>query len=118
MTIPPSAFSRRDWLRTASAGFGYMAFAGLAAQSAARASTSPLSVKSPHFPPRAKRIIFLCMRGGPPHMETFDPKPALTAAHGTQGRNAKCKLLGSRWAFQKHGQSGTEIVNLDRKSVV
>ena len=112
MTTPPSAFSRRDWLRTASAGFGYMAFAGLAAQSAARASTSPLSVKSPHFPPRAKRIIFLCMRGGPSHMETFDPKPALSAAHGTQGRNAKCKLLGSRWAFQKHGQSGTEIVNL------
>jgi hypothetical protein len=112
MNIPSSTFSRRDWLRTASAGFGYMAFAGLAAQSGARASAGPLSVKSPHFPARAKRIIFLCMRGGPSHMETFDPKPALTAADGTQGRQPKSRLLGSRWAFQKHGQSGTEIVEL------
>src|SRR6185436_18374504 len=97
----PATFSRRDWLRTTSGGFGYLAFASLAARSAARDSASPLAVKKPHFPPRATRVIFLCMRGGPPHMETFDPKPALTAGHGQQGRNKNCKLLGSRWAFQK-----------------
>ena len=112
MITPPPSFSRRDWLRKASAGFGYMAFAGLAAENAAGAGAGPLSVKSPHFPPRAKRIIFLCMRGGPSHMETFDPKPALTAAHGKQGRQGKSKLLGSRWGFQKRGQSGTEMVEL------
>ncbi len=112
MNNPSSTFSRRDWLRTASAGFGYMAFAGLASESAARDSAGPLAIKAPHFPARAKRVIFLCMRGGPPHMETFDPKPALTARHGEQGRNKNCNLLGSRWAFQKHGQSGTEIVEL------
>jgi len=89
-----------------------MAFAGLAAEGVARETPGPLAVKTPHFPARAKRIIFMCMRGGPSHMETFDPKPALTKSNGTQGRRAKMKLLGSRWDFQKHGQSGTEVVNL------
>ena len=112
MNIPSSAFSRRDWLRSASAGFGYMAFAGLAASGVARATASPLSVKSPHFAARAKRVIFLCMRGGPSHMETFDPKPALSAANGKQGRHSNCKVLGSRWVFQNHGQSGMGIVEL------
>jgi hypothetical protein len=104
--------SRRDWLRTVTAGFGYMAFAGLATASAARDNAGPLTPKAPHFPARAKRVIFLCMRGGPSHMETFDPKPHLTAAHGKVGRRANTKLLGSRWDFRQHGQSGTEIVNL------
>ena len=104
--------SRRDWLRTVTAGFGYMAFAGLATASAARDNAGPLAPKAPHFPARAKRVIFLCMRGGPSHMETFDPKPHLTAAHGKVGRRANTKLLGSRWDFRQHGQSGTEIVNL------
>jgi hypothetical protein len=112
MDISSSHLSRRDLLRTASAGFGYLAFAGLASESAARDSAGPLAVKSPHFPAKAKRVIFLCMRGGPPHMETFDPKPVLSARHGEPGRNKTSKLLGSRWGFQKHGASGMEIVDL------
>ena len=102
---------RRDFLRKASAGFGYVAFAGMAASAAAR-EASPLALKPPHFPARAKRVIFLCMRGGPSHMETFDPKPVLTARHGEPSKRPNSKLLGSRWKFQRHGQAGIEMSEL------
>jgi len=111
--MEPVRLSRRQALRSASAGFGYLAFAGLASEAAAReAAAGPLSPKKPHFAPKAKRVIFLCMRGGPSHMETFDPKPRLTADHGKPGRLKGCKLLGSRWKFEEHGKSGLEIVDL------
>lgn len=102
MTLP--LCSRRQWLKTASAGFGYLALAGLCTDEA-RAQDA-LAPKQPHFAPRAKRVIFLCMRGGPSHMETFDYKPKLNADHGKQGRIGHCKLLGSRWKFQQQGESG------------
>ncbi len=107
-----SFFTRRDVLRRSSAGFGWLAFASMAAEGAARDVAGPLAVKSTHFPATAKRVIFLCMRGGPSQMETFDPKPELTARHGQAGRVAKTKLLGSRWQFAKHGQSGIDVVEL------
>jgi hypothetical protein len=117
LRVPHSAFglSRRDALKRAGTGFGYVAFAGLAAEAAARearATDSPLAPKKPHFEPKAKRVIFLCMRGGPSHMETFDPKPRLTADHGKPGKLKGCKLLGSRWKFNKHGESGLDVVEL------
>ena len=84
--------SRRELLRTASAGFGYLALAGLAARAADEAntaddpavpaSTQPLAPKASHFPPRAKRVIFLCMQGGPSHVDTFDYKPRLKRDEG------------------------------------
>lgn len=104
-------------LKTVSAGFGYTAFQGMAAQAAANETkeinpSGPLGAKKPHFPAKAKRVIFLCMRGGPSHMETFDPKPKLSADNGKPSKNQNSKLLGSRWKFSKHGQSGIEIVDL------
>ena len=104
-------------LKTVSAGFGYTAFQGMAAQAAANETkvinpSGPLGAKKPHFPAKAKRVIFLCMRGGPSHMETFDPKPKLSADNGKVAKNQNSKLLGSRWKFSKHGQSGIEIVDL------
>ena len=104
-------------LKTVSAGFGYTALQGIAAQAAANETkeinpSGPLGAKKPHFPARAKRVIFLCMRGGPSHMETFDPKPKLSADNGKVAKNQNSKLLGSRWKFSKHGQSGIEIVDL------
>ena len=111
MSLERLTQSRRSLLKTASTGFGYLAFAGLAT-SAAAAEQGPLSVKAPHFAPRAKRVIFMCMRGGPPHMETFDPKPRLTADHGKPGKNKNSKLLGARWKFQQHGESGLPVVEL------
>ncbi len=104
-------------LKTVSAGFGYTALQGIAAQAAANETkeinpSGPLGAKKPHFPAKAKRVIFLCMRGGPSHMETFDPKPKLSADNGKASKNQNSKLLGSRWKFSKHGQSGIEIVDL------
>ena len=104
-------------LKTVSAGFGYTAFQGMAAQAAANETkeinpSGPLGAKKPHFPAKAKRVIFLCMRGGPSHMETFDPKPKLSADNGKVAKNQNSKLLGSRWKFSKHGESGIEIVDL------
>jgi uncharacterized protein DUF1501 len=110
--MKPSLFTRRDLLRRSSAGFGWLAFASMAAESAARDAAGPLAVKSTHFPATAKRVIFLCMRGGPSQMETFDPKPELTARHGQAGRVPKTKLLGSRWQFAKNGESGIDVVEL------
>ncbi len=116
-------FSRRAWLKTTSCGFGYLAFAHMAAtQTAAAAPTNPLAEKAPHFAARAKRIIFLCMRGGPTHVDTFDYKPALARDHGKtvsldrQGNavvgQGQRRLLRSPWAFRPHGQSGLPISDL------
>src|SRR5438046_5099133 len=79
------AFTRRDFLRRSSIGFGWLAFAGLANQWAAAATRS----KQPHFAARAKRVIFLFMDGGVSHVDTFDPKPELARRHG---RPAKWKV--------------------------
>lgn len=107
-------FSRREALKSAASGFGYLAFAGLSAWAAERAA-SPLAPKAPHFPARAKRVIFLCMEGGPAHVDTFDYKPKLTADDGKEigkGRVPTAKLLGSPWTFRQHGQSGLWISEL------
>ena len=73
--------SRRRWLQTASCGFGGLALQGLAA-SLAQAASSPLAVRSPHYAPRAKRVIFLFMQGGPSQADLFDPKQLITKNHG------------------------------------
>ena len=96
--------TRRDTLRTLSAGFGYLAFQSLAA-----ATSSPLAPKTPHFAPRAKRVIFLCMRGGPSPLDTFDYKPQLTHDAGQPSRYAGSKLMPSLWDFKPRGQSGLWI---------
>ena len=109
--------SRRTLLQTTASGFGYLAFAALAHEQAARANpaANPLAPKAPHFPAKAKRVIFLCMEGGPSHVDTFDHKPKLTADDGKaygRGRLAGAKLLGSLWKFQQHGNSGLWVSEL------
>lgn len=103
-------------LKTLSSGFGYLAFAGLAARDAAAATEvhreGPLAPKATHFAPRAKRVIFLCMRGGPSHVDTFDYKPKLTADSGAPATRPGTKLLGSKWKFLQHGQGGLWISEL------
>lgn len=115
-----SPISRRTWLRTSACGFGYMAFAGLSSQDAAAAASyqNPLAPKAPHFTPRAKRVIFLCMRGGPTHVDTFDYKPQLIRDHGKSVsvngliRGNGRALLKSPWKFNPSGQSGLPISEL------
>jgi hypothetical protein len=115
MNTSPLNFSRRDALQSMSAGFGFMAFAGLStmAAQAAQSYQNPLAPKQPHFKPRAKRIIFACMRGGPSHVDTFDYKPALAKDNGkTADGYGKRKLMESPWKFPKRGKSGLEISEL------
>jgi hypothetical protein len=109
-------FTRRDLLKSASSGVGYLAFAALAHEQAladTKVSTGPLSPKQPHFKPRAKRVIFLSMRGAPSHVDTFDYKPQLAKDDGKPGRFGRGgKLLGSPWEFKPHGKSGLWISEL------
>jgi hypothetical protein len=105
-------------LRRAGAGFGSMALAAMLADDApaAPAPANPLAPHAPHFSGRARRVIFLFMPGGPSQVDTFDPKPRLTADHGKpspkmylgQTRN----LLASPWKFRRHGESGLEVSEL------
>src|SRR5262249_49785629 len=79
--------SRRQMLRRCALGFGHLALAAMLAAEAAAATATPrpadpLAPKAPHFPARAKRLIFLFMKGGPSHLDTFDPKPLLDRDHG------------------------------------
>ncbi len=71
--------TRRSLLRSASCGFGYLAFSALC-QERAIAASSDLSAKLARFPARAKRVIFLCMSGGPAQLDTFDYKPQTRTA--------------------------------------
>ena len=103
--------TRRDVLKNFACGFGWLAFAGLA-QRTLGAVENPLGAKAPHFTPRAKRVIFLCMRGGPSHVDTFDFKPRLQADHDKPGRRPGTKLLGSKWKFEPRGRSGLQISEL------
>ncbi len=112
--------SRRSFLKSSGSGFGYLAFAALAHAQAARAAdkkAGPLAPKATHFQPRAKRVIFLCMEGGPSHVDTFDHKPKLTADDGKsmprgQGGFRGGKLLGSPFDFAQRGESGLWISDL------
>jgi hypothetical protein len=109
------AFNRRDLLRAGAAGFGMLALADLLA-----AADGPLVPRQPHFAPRAKRIIFLFMHGGPSQVDTFDPKPLLRRDDGKPypGKKPRVQfaqtgnLLASPWAFRKYGASGTEVSDL------
>jgi hypothetical protein len=118
--------SRRSFLQTASAGFGYLAFAGLSTLHASRVSGfyggsedeqsgNPLAPKAPHFPAKAKHVIFLCMQGGPSHIDTFDYKPQLAGDSGKTGSGARGgmrKLMASPWKFNQQGKSGLWISEL------
>ena len=111
----PPTFSRRDALKSLASGFGYLAFAALAHESSARGAFAATGADSlaptpPHFPPRAKRVIFLCMNGGPSHVDLLDYKPSLNKNSGGDSPIGKdrggARLLGSPFQFSQHGQSG------------
>jgi hypothetical protein len=113
--------SRRAMLRASAAGFGGLALAGLLAdEAAASVAADPLAPRSPHYAPRAKRVIFLFMHGGPSQIDTFDYKPLLTRDHGKPLPFAKPRvvssetgnLLRSPWKFSQHGQSGAWVSEL------
>jgi hypothetical protein len=120
--------SRREFLTRAGGGFGMLALTALLQQENLLADASqpvdPLAPKAPMFPAKAKSVIYLFMHGGPSHIDTFDPKPALLKLDGQKLppslRNirlqftdaADAPLLASSRKFEKFGQSGIEVSDL------
>ncbi|MBI5691438.1 MAG: DUF1501 domain-containing protein [Verrucomicrobia bacterium] len=124
--------NRRAFLTQSAYGLGAIAFSllqqRLAAATGGAAGRPPGwngALAAPHFPVKAKRVIFLCMAGGPSQFETFDWKPKLKELHGqpfpesfTKGQqlaqlqNTELKARGPFTGFQKHGQAGIEISDL------
>ena len=122
-TLPhiPVARSRRDFLFTTGGGLGGLALNWMLVN--AEAPRDPLAAKKPHFEPRAKRVIFLFLVGGPSQIDLFDPKPALEKWHGkplpeTTGRpksqftKGDETILASTRKFKQHGQSGQWVSDL------
>lgn len=110
---------RRELLKNAACGFGYLALAGLAAERAGAGPVNPLAPRSPHFAPRAKRVIFLFMQGGVSQVDSFDYKPRLVKDDGkklafddarilanTGMRGSEQRVMKPLWPFAQHGQSG------------
>ena len=106
--------SRRDWLLSAGAGFGGLALNAL------HAADNPLAAKKPHFAAKAKRVIFVFLEGGPSHLDTFDPKPALNKHAGKPIPDSfgsvilpmgesRSPLLASKRKWAKYGRSGLPV---------
>ena len=121
--------SRRELLKSLGCGFGYLAAASLAhrplhGDEVSSSARNPLSAKPPHFLPRAKRVIFLFMQGGPSHVDTFDYKPLLEKRSGQMETFDDARVLAkskeivqhrifpSPWKFQQYGESGQHVSEL------
>ncbi|MEM6978667.1 MAG: DUF1501 domain-containing protein [Planctomycetota bacterium] len=131
--IPHQVTQRRWFLQQCQLGLGHIALTSLLAKSAAAVSKSdsnseavdhavnPMAPKPPHFPAKIKNVIVLFMGGGPSQFELFDHKPALQKLDGTLPPaelldgyrsafiNPNSKLLGPKFKFARHGQSGAEL---------
>ena len=109
--------SRRRALANTAVGFGSLALSSLLADTA---PPNPLAVRAPHFPAKAKRIIFIFLSGGPSQVDTFDYKPLLARDDGKPFPfdkpkvqfNSTGNLLKSPWAFKQYGQSGLWVSDL------
>ena len=121
--------TRRDFLNRCGMGMGALALGSLfgetgifSARAADAVNLNPLSVKPPQLPGKAKRVIQLFMNGGPSHVDTFDPKPELTKAHGKEipihfpTERKTTSAFASPFKFQKYGQSGIEVSELFAKT--
>src|SRR6202049_3012458 len=116
--------TRREMLCRCGMGFAALGLTDLLSgqgmlQAAPGPVRSPLTPRRPHFPGKAKRVIHLFMNGGPSHVDTFDPKPALARYAGQALPRANLRTerrtgaaFPSPFRFDKHGQSGIEISDL------
>ena len=126
MTPAAPFLSRRHWLRqSAGLGLGSMALASLLANDSTAAGTSTTENSAvTHFPPRAKRVIYLFQSGAPSQMDLFDHKPKLADLRATElpdsirrgqrltgmtSKQVSFPIAPSMFRFAKHGQSGTSI---------
>ncbi|WP_437185118.1 DUF1501 domain-containing protein [Planctomicrobium sp. SH668] len=122
---PFTSISRREMLSRAAGGFGAIALSAMLADtqsaSASSGSADPLAPKQPHYPAKAKNVIFLFMSGGVSHVDSFDPKPQLTAdhnktlnVHNYRGHigDFKQHFKKAQWDFRPRGESGIEVSDL------
>lgn len=120
------ALTRRSFLTRTSAGLGSAALTSLLTPALFASPTTEGAI-APHFAPKAKRVIYLFMSGGPSHIDLFDPKPKLAELHGTElpasvrgmqrvtlmTRNqGQFLVAASQFKFSKYGQSGQELNEL------
>jgi hypothetical protein len=113
--------TRREFLQRAGGGLGALAAAYLlGGEAGAAAGSDPMEPRPPHFPARARSVIWLFMEGGPSHVDLFDPKPVLTRLAGqpmpesfgrpiTSMGTAGNTLMASRRSWRQHGQGGLWI---------
>src|SRR5215472_1728475 len=130
---PSSSLSRREMLARLGNGCGLVGLAAVMADEFVRSSSplraaetppataataaAPLAPKPPHYAPKATRIIYLFMNGGPSQVDTFDPKPALEKYSGQAPpaelvntmRRTKGTLMPSPFQFAKHGEAGIDV---------
>ncbi|MFG0332494.1 MAG: DUF1501 domain-containing protein [Maioricimonas sp. JB049] len=118
---PDGPISRRRLLQRSGMGLGAMALAGLLSDEGLQAATStnsPLSPRPPHHPAKAKRVIHFFLNGGPSHVDTFDPKPALKKHEGQAVPNTLTTerktgaAFPSPFEFKPRGESGIEVSEL------
>src|SRR3989449_6820379 len=108
--------SRRQMIRSLVSGSLILPgiISQLLAEEASNAA-NPLAPRAPHFPGKAKRVIFLYMTGGVSHMDSFDPKPRLNQDAGksvTANNPKSAKYLAPLWKFKPGGKCGTEVRDL------
>lgn len=124
--------TRREFLWQTGAGFTGLGLAGLLSQDGFLAQQSvaadgrtawknPLAAREPHFPGKAKQVIFLYMYGGPSHMDTFDYKPSMKGMDGRTvdvktfgrgGHRSQGRIVEPRWNFQQYGECGKWVSDL------
>ncbi len=117
--------TRRAWLRAAGLGFGSLSLSAILAEEsklfAGIQSKNPLIPRPPHFEPKAKRVIFLFMHGGPSSIDTFDPKERLSREHGKPlpikrplafDKSDPGPLMKSPWEFKPGGKSAIPVSDL------
>lgn len=123
--------ARREFLSTVGGGFSSLALTGMLGQegffnnlngaTVTHPHQGPLATKPPHYAPKAKRVIFLFMYGGPSHIDTFDYKPELfkydgktieVKTFGRGGKKNEGRVVGPKWNFKQHGQSGAWVSDL------
>lgn len=111
--------TRRHFLQSTACGFGSLALSAIA-----QGAANPLSARNPHFPAKAKRVIFLFMAGGVSHVDSFDYKPRLERDNGKMmdfedsrsiaktGKGSTQRVMKSLWDFEQHGECGRWASNL------
>ena len=122
-----NSMTRRAALQQAACGFGSLALAGLCADSVQAAN--PLAAKEPHLLPKAKRVIFLFMQGGPSHVDTYDYKPTLYKHDGkkmpfddartianTGKRATSERVMKPMWKYKRYGESRRQVSDLFRET--